>query len=312
MVTRTRILGATCALLWCLSAKAQVDLKVDVNLVVLHVTVEDHRGKIVGSLGEEAFHIYENGVLQDISLFRREDSPVAVGLVVDNSGSMRRKLPDVVAAALAFANSSNPEDQMFIVNFNEHVSFGLPAGSPFTSDPSELHSAMLRIRAQGQTALHDAIYDALGHLRDSSLPKKVLIVVSDGGDNASKHKLPDVLEAIKRSDVIVYTVGLFDEYDKDRNPGVLSQLAKASGGVAYFPKEVREAATVLQAVSRDIRNQYTIGYSPKDERHDGTYRSIRVEVAAPHSARLIARTRPGYFAEPVNTPHTGDARVNEP
>jgi Ca-activated chloride channel homolog len=299
---RASLVGVTWGIV-CLTAAAQVELRVDVNLVVLHVTVGDHKGEINGSLGANAFRVYENGVLQDIKLFRREDSPVAVGLVVDNSGSMRRKLPDVVAAAFAFANVSNSEDQMFIVNFNEHVSFGLPDGTPFTSDPSDLYSAMLRIQAKGQTALYDAVSDALGHLNDSFLPKKVLIVLSDGGDNASKHKLSDVLEAVKHSDVIVYTVGLFDEYDKDRNPGVLNQLAKASGGVAYFPKEVREATTILQAVSRDIRSQYTIGYTPKDERRDGTYRAIRVQVVGPHAARWTARTRPGYFAEQVNLPH---------
>jgi Ca-activated chloride channel family protein len=131
--------------------------------------------------------------------------------------------------------------------------------------------------------------------------------VSDGGDNASEHRLSDVLEAVKRADVILYTVGLFDEYDKDRNPGVLSQLSKASGGVAYFPKEVTEATNVLQAVSRDIRNQYTIGYVPKDERQDGTYRAIQVDVVAPHSKRWIARTRPGYFAGRVSSPLSNDS-----
>jgi Ca-activated chloride channel homolog len=293
--SRASILAISCSV-WCLAAAAQTALKVDVNLVVLQVTVGDQSGKVMTSLQKNAFRVYENGVLQDIKLFRREDSPVAVGLVVDNSGSMRRKLPDVVAASLAFANSSNPEDQMFVVNFNEHVSFGLPVGTPFTSEPSELNAAMLRIQARGQTALYDAVSAALGHLRESSLSRKVLIVVSDGGDNASEHKLSDVLEAVKRGDVIIHAVGLFDEYDKDRNPGVLSQLSKASGGVAYFPKEVGDATSVLQAVSRDIRSQYTIGYVPKNERQDGTYRAIRVDVVSPHSKQWIARTRPGYFA----------------
>jgi Ca-activated chloride channel family protein len=191
---------------------------------------------------------------------------------------MRRELPDLVAAATSFAHSR------------------------ITSNPTRLHSAMLRIQAQGQTVLYDALFAGLDHLADSSLSRKVLIVVSDGGDNANQHKLPVLLEAMKRSDAAVYSVGLFDEYDRDRNPRVLKQLARLSGGVAYFPKEGSDAATVLQAISQDIRNQYTIGYVSTGERRDKAYHAIRVTVVAPQSARWTDRTRPGYFAKPVNNP----------
>ncbi len=275
---------------------AQADFQVDANLVVLHVTVADHHGRVVRDLPKTAFQVYEDGVPQNLTLFRHEDTPVAVGLVVDNSGSMRRKLPEVVAAAAAFARSSNPRDQMFVVNFNERVSLGLPPNEAFVSDPDELHTAMLEIHARGETALYDAVATALAHIRQSPLQKKVLIVLSDGGDNASVRKFPEILSMVQRSDVITYTVGLFDEYDRDRNPGVLKQLAKASGGEAFFPEKVPDVTSVLQAVSRDIRNQYTLGYVPTNEKLDGTYRKVAVKLTGPHADRWIVRTRMGYFA----------------
>ena len=166
----------------------------------------------------------------------------------------------------------------------------------FVSDPDELKAAMLQIHAKGETALYDAVATALEHIRESPLQKKVLIVLSDGGDNASTHRFPQVLAMVQQSDVIVYTVGLFDEYDTDRNPGVLKQLAKASGGEAFFPQEIPDVTNVLQAVSRDIRNQYTIGYVPTNGKRDGTYRNVRVKLTGPHADRWIVRTRTGYFA----------------
>lgn len=289
--------GAAFVLAWCApELQAQADFHVDANLVVLHVVVADHQGRVVRDLPRDAFQVYEDGVPQKVTLFQHEDTPVAVGLVVDNSGSMRRKLPEVVAAATAFARSSNPADQMFVVNFNERISLGLPPDEAFVSDPGELKTAMLRIQARGETALYDAVAAASVHIRESTLQKKVLIVLSDGGDNASARHFPEILSMVQRSDVVVYTVGLFDEYDKDRNPGVLRQLAKASGGEAFFPKELGDVTSVLQAVSRDIRNQYTVGYAPTNARRDATFRKIAVKLAAPHADRWIVRTRMGYFA----------------
>jgi VWFA-related protein len=276
----------------------QAVFQADASLVVLHVTVADRQGKFIRDLTKAAFQVSEDGQPQSLTLFRHEDAPVAVGLVVDNSGSMRRKLADVVAAAAAFARSSNTEDQMFVVDFNENVSLGLPPGEPFVSDPGKLNAAMLQIHAKGETALYDAVAAALVHIRQSPLPRKVLIVLSDGGDNASMRRFPDVLEMVQQSDVLVYTVGLFDEYDEDRNPGVLKQLAKTSGGEAFFPEEIPDVTKVLQAVSRDIRNQYTIGYVPANAKRDGKYRNVRVKLIGPHAGRWIVRTREGYFAPP--------------
>ena len=275
---------------------SQADFLVDADLVVLHVTVTDDHGRLVRDLRKANFQIYEDGLPQKLTLFQHEDTPVAVGLVVDNSGSMRRKLADVIAAATAFARSSNPDDQMFVVNFNEHVSLGLTPGEAFVSDPDKLQAAMLQIHAKGETALYDAMATALNHIRESVLQRKVLIVLSDGGDNASTLGFPKLLAMVEQSDVMVYTVGLFDEYDLDRNPGVLKQLAKASGGEAFFPSEIPDVTNILQTVSRDIRNQYTIGYVPTNGKQDGTYRSVRVKLTGLHASRWTVRTREGYFA----------------
>jgi VWFA-related protein len=274
----------------------QADFNVDVNLVVLNVSVSDRGGRIVGNLPQSAFQVFEDGVAQQIRVFRREDAPVAVGLVVDNSGSMQRKLADVVAAAGEFARSSNPQDQMFVIHFNERVSPSLPAGHPFVSDPELLHAAMSTIHARGQTALYDAIAAGIEHVRESALQKKVLIVLSDGGDNASRLRLDDVIGMLQASNVMVYTVGLFDEYDHDRNPGVLKRIAKVSGGEAFFPKQISDATATLQAISRDIRHQYTIGYVPSNQKPEGGYREVQVKLSGPHSDRLVARTRTGYVA----------------
>ena len=278
--------------------------------MTLNVTVADHDGKFIRDLPQEDFRVSEDGAPQQIKLFRHEDVPVAVGLVVDNSGSMRRKVSDVIAAAAEFARSSNPQDQMFVVNFNEHVSFGLPESEAFVSDPNKLRAALDQIRARGETALYDAVARALEHIGESPLEKRVLIVLSDGGDNASRTVLPRVLTMIEESNVIVYTVGLFDEYDTDRNPGVLKRLARMSGGEAFFPEEIPEVMDVLQVISRDIRNQYTIGYIPSNRKRDGTYRAVSVKLVGPHAKRWIARTRMGYVALPAGSfpPQQSDNR----
>ena len=291
-------LAATLVLAFPPGIHAQAAFSVDVNLVVLPVTVADRQGRPVRDLPEKDFHVFENGTPQTITLFRHEDAPVAVGLVVDNSGSMRRKLPDVAAAAEQFAKSCNPRDQTFLVNFNEQVSMGLPPGKPFVSEPEELRKAILDITARGETALYDALFAALEHVRQSSLQTKFLIVISDGGDNASRHKLPELIAAIQKSQVVIYTVGLFDQLDTDRNPRVLKRLAHESGGEAFFPEKTAQVTSVLQSIAQDIRNQYLIGYTPSDTTPDRTYRQIHVTVTAPHSSTWTARTRSGYVPTP--------------
>jgi VWFA-related protein len=285
-------------------------LRVNANLVILSATVLDRHNALVSGLVKEDFQVYEEHILQQIKDFSHEDVPVTAGLVIDNSGSMGSKRTDVIAAALLFARSSNPQDQMFVVNFNEQVSFGLPPNIQFTDQRDQLQFALSAIRPIGETALYDAIATALDHLKQGKCDKKVLILVSDGGDNASKDSLFQVIEMAKNSGAIIYTIGIFDEQDSDQNPGVLKQFAKETGGEAFFPKSSKEIASICEGIARDIRNQYTLAYVPAISKQDDGYREVEVRASAPGRGRLSVRTRTGYFL-PL-APRATDSKGNRP
>jgi Ca-activated chloride channel family protein len=271
-------------------------ISVNVEMVALNATVRDGKGKLVPELVKEDFQVYEDGIPQQIEYFSREDIPVTVGLVVDNSGTMHPKRPEVVTAALVFARSSNAEDQMFVVNFNENVSFGLPGNMPFTDKAAQLESALSRTTPSGMTALYDAVAAALDHLKKSNWDKKVLIVIGDGEDNASKQTLDHVLVMAGQSDAIIYTIDIFDENNTDRDPRTLKRLAKASGGEAFLPISAKDVTSICKRIAYDIRNQYAITYQPTNKKQDGSYRSIQVTAKARNGKRLFVRTRPGYYA----------------
>jgi Ca-activated chloride channel homolog len=285
------------------SAADYARISVDVNLVVLPALVRDHGGHLVSDLVEKDFEVYEDGVRRPIRLFRHEDVPVTVGLIIDHSGSMQLKLPDVIEAVRTFAHSSNPEDQMFVVNFNEKVTLGLPGGIRFTNRADEIEGAIVSTRATGQTALYDAVIEGLerspasGPEKPAEAPdKKVLIVISDGGDNASAHRLPEVLKRLAQSSTIVYAVGIFDEDDADRNPEVLQRLARPTGGEAFFPRRLNEVVAICQRIAHDIRNQYTIGYFSNSPPAPGAVRAVRVAAHAAGKGQLSVLTRSTYIA----------------
>ena len=272
-------------------------IRTSVDLVVLRATVRDGKGAPVAGLGKEDFQVFEDKIPQQIESFSHEDVPVTVGLVIDNSGSMRSKRSEVIDAALAFARSSNPEDQVFVVNFNEHVLMGLPGNVPFTGNQQQLETALSKNKADGLTALYDAVAVALEQLKKGKWDKKVLILISDGGDNASKHKLAEILSMVNQSSAIIYAMGIFDANDDDRNPRVLKQLARLSGGESFFPESLEEILPVCQQIAHDIRNQYTISYEPANRKPDGTYRAIEVKARKTSSrGRLTVSTRAGYSA----------------
>ncbi len=269
---------------------------VNVDLVLLHATVRDRTGHFVSDLRERDFQVYEDGVRQRIRLFKREDTPVTVGLVVDHSGSMGPKMGDVIAAARTFVLSSNPQDEMFIVNFNEKVSLGLPGAIPFTNDVDELERAISKTPADGQTSLYDAVAEALNRLQGGSREKKVLIVISDGGDNTSVRTLSQVLKMAGQSSALIYTVGTFDADDEDSNPDVLKRLARTTGGEAFFPEHHEAVIEICGLIAQDIRNQYVIGYVSTNSVRNGAYRAMRVVAKAPDHGKLSVRTRAGYIA----------------
>ena len=273
-------------------------IKVDVNLVVLHTTVLDDRGKFVDGLKQDNFRVFEDKAEQKLSVFKREDVPVSMGLVIDNSGSMRDKRPRVNEAALTLVQGSNPQDEAFVVNFNDD--YYLDLDKDFTSSIPELKEALERIDARGSTALYDAIIGSIDHLKKGHKDKKVLLVVTDGEDNVSRNSLEKMLRELQKSNVVIYSIGLFsDEDKKNRKKAMraLKDISAVSGGVAYFPENVDDVHNICDQVARDIRNQYTLGYYPTNAKKDGTFRTVQVEVIPPHGkGKLTARTRNGYFA----------------
>src|SRR6201988_1296501 len=273
-------------------------IKVDVNLVVLHTTVNDDRGKFVDGLTQDNFRVYEDKVEQKLSIFKREDVPVSMGLVIDNSGSMRDKRPRVNEAAITLVQSSNPQDEAFVVNFNDD--YYLDLDKDFTSSVPDLKEALERIDARGSTALYDAIIGSMDHLKKARKDKKVLLVVTDGEDNVSRNTLEKTVREIQKSNVVIYSIGLFsDEDKKNRKKAMraLKDISTASGGVAFFPENVDDVHNICDQVARDIRNQYTLGYYPTNTKKDGTFRTVQVDIIPPHGkGKLVARTRNGYFA----------------
>ena len=284
----------------------QFEIRSSVNMVLLHLTVRDRDGHLVGQLDPDNFQIYEDGVPQQIDSLSHEDIPVTVGLVVDNSGSMKSKRPEVIAAAMAFVRSSNPHDEMFVVNFSDGVSFGLPRDMPFTDQPVHLESALSSIEASGRTALYDAVSDGVAHLKFGSHDKKALLVVSDGGDNASRHTLSETMAQAVKSDAMIYTIGVFDSDNLDRNPRVLKELAKATGGDAFFPDSTKEVPAICERIALEIRNQYSLTYISTNKKQDGSYRSVKVKMRAPGRGRLSVRVRSGYYA-PMNNEAKGES-----
>jgi Ca-activated chloride channel homolog len=273
-------------------------IRVDVNLVVLHTTVLDDRGKFADGLKQDNFRVFEDKVEQKLSVFKREDIPVSMGLVIDNSGSMRDKRPRVNAAAITLVEASNPQDEAFVVNFNDD--FYLDLDKDFTNSVPELKEALERIDARGSTALYDAIIGSLDHVKKGSKDKKVLLVVTDGEDNTSHNSLEKTIREIQKTDTVIYTIGLLSEESKrsaKRAKRALEDIAKASGGMSYFPENVADVKTICEQVAHDIRNQYTLAYYPTNTKRDGTFRAVQVEVIPPRGrGRLVARTRNGYYA----------------
>jgi VWFA-related protein len=268
-------------------------IRFDVNLILVHATVLDRAGRIVSGLSKRDFQLFVDGAPKSISSFEPEDAPVAAGIVVDNSVSMAEKGSEVIAASLAFARASNPRDEMFVVHFSNQARLGLPPDKPFTDSVPELEKALSRFSAEGTTALYDAIALAVRHCRKSKLERKVLLVISDGGDNSSKETLDEVLKLAQRAGVVIYCIGIYDEANRDRNPGVLTQIAELTGGQAYFPSALQEVTGACLRIARDIRQQYTLGFKGKE---DGGYHSIKVIAKRPDLGPLEVRARGSYFA----------------
>ncbi len=271
-----------------------IQLSTGVEIVLLDVSVKNPAGGFVSGLAKENFQVFDNNKPQKINSFEAGDIPVTLGLVIDASGSMRPKRSEVVTAALAFVQASNPKDELFTVNFNDRVYMGLPQGMDFTDDRQVLRNGLLATPVQGRTALNDALKIALEHLNKGRQQKKTLVLISDGGDNASQLTESETYKLAQASPATIYTVGLYDEFDKDKNPGFLRKLASVTGGEFYEPQKLDQLVDICVKIAKDIRNRYTIGYMPEQD-HEVPLHKIRAVASAPDKGKLLVRTRTQYL-----------------
>lgn len=268
--------------------------KKEVDEVVLHATVVDEKQRMITDLPKTAFTVFENGQAQTITSFRHEDIPVAMAIVIDNSGSMREKRQKVNAAALNLVRSSNPQDQVFVVNFNDEYYLD----QDFTSNINQLKEALDKIEARGGTALYDAVVASADHLKkNAKLERKVLFVVTDGEDNASRESLEQAVRRLQEENgPTVYAIGLLGEEKARRARRALQTMAERTGGIAFLPRTLDEVDAISRTVAHDIRNQYTIGYKPTTPKSAGGYRTIKVDARAHGYNHLVVRTKSGYYA----------------
>jgi VWFA-related protein len=266
----------------------------DTRLVVVHASVLDKNGKLITSVPQSAFKVFENGQEQPIKLFRREDIPVSMGIIIDNSGSMRDKRSKVAAAALALVRESNPQDEVFIVDFNDAPYLD----QPFTSDIKKMEETLDKIDSRGGTAMRDAISLSIDYAKENGKKdKKVLLVVTDGNDNSSDETLEQLVRKAQKTEVLIYCIGLLSEEEPREARSAkraLKALAEASGGLDYYPKDLADVERITPEVAKEIRNQYTLAYSPSNQNLDGTFRKIQVTVNG--YGHPTVRTRNGYYA----------------
>jgi Ca-activated chloride channel family protein len=270
--------------------------RTEIGVVVLQATVKNDRGEPVTDLDRSAFVVYENGKSQTVTAFSREDAPVSLGLVLDHSRSMARVRADVQEAALALVRASNPRDEVFVLNYADKPTLDVP----FTTDVHLLEEGIANVQCIGGTALRDALVTGVAYLTEHAThPRKVLLVVTDGNDNASAASRDEVREQARRSAIVIDVIGLLDEANSrkaERGREELDDLAGETGGLVYYPRSPDEVGPVALALARQIRSQYTIAYNPANQALDGSYRKIRVVAKGP--GRLSVRTRAGYRAAP--------------
>jgi len=267
----------------------------DTRLVPLYATVVNSKGQLVTDLPRSAFKVMENNVEQPIKAFLREDVPVSLGLIVDNSGSMRDRRSKVEAATIAMVKASNPKDQVFIVNFNDQAFEDVP----FTSDIKKMEEGLARIDSLGGTAFYDAIDLSLDNVAKGKQDKRVLMLITDGNDNASSTTLEKLLAKTGRANVVIHIIGLLsteEPREAKKAQRSLKSIAESTGGLCFFPKDLEEVEKLALQVAHDIRNQYVITYSPLNAALDGSYRTIKVTAKGPNNP--VVRTRSGYYATP--------------
>ena len=288
--------------------QAPFSIKVDTLEVDLPISILDREGRPIDGLKQENFQVFEDKIQQTIKTFKHEDIPLSLGLVIDNSGSMRNKRERVNSSALAFVRESNPDDETFIINFDDSAYLE----QDFTGSIGDLIDALENIDTRGETALYDAIYLAAEHEKQGKKDKKALLVITDGEDNVSKYNLNKTLEELRKSKVTLYAIGLLEEDDtrgglfhkapSKRAKEELTKFAEVTGGQAYFPKTLSEVEDIVKRIAHDLRNHYTITYTPTNDKLDGTWREISVKITPPkNTPKITANWKNGYYAPKLET-----------
>jgi Ca-activated chloride channel family protein len=268
--------------------------KKEVREVILHGTVVDEQRRLVTNLERAAFTVFEDGVPQATTSFHRDDVPVALGIVIDNSGSMRDKRDKVNQAVLNLIRAGNPNDETFVVNFSQEPYLD----QDFSSNVDLLQQALQKASTQGSTALYDAIVASSVHLNNNPrVERKILLVITDGRDNASQQTLQEAMRRLQQENgPTLYAIGLLGDELQKSDSGPLRSLSESTGGVSFFPQSLDEVDDITRTIARDIRSQYTIGYKPTNHSQNGTYRAIQVKAQARGYHKLTVRTRSGYYA----------------
>jgi VWFA-related protein len=285
---------------------AQPVFKAESQLVVLHVSVRDRGGRYVTGLGQDAFTVIDDGQAQAIAMFSGEDVPASIGLVIDNSNSMAPSRERMIAAAAAFARNSHPQDEVFALTVNEHVREAwAPAIIAETRPPQFVAALSAAITARGMSAIYDGVAEGLRRVQHGVHTRQVLILVSDGDDNASRIDEDTILREVRTGDAVIYTVGLIDPLVRDGNPKLLQRLARETGGESFQPRQVDDVPPTLERIAKDIRSAYTLAYAPTQgvgSLAERRRRAVRVYARAPDGRPLRVRTRDGYFANQAGSP----------
>jgi len=275
-------------------------LRIDTNLVLVPVSVCDPNNRPVTGLEKEHFKIFDNKVEQTVTHFAMDDEPLAVGLVFDTSGSMGNKLRKSRLAASAFFHTANPEDEFFLVEFNDTPKLV----TPLTRDSDEIQNQLTFTQSRGRTALLDAMMLAMHEMKKSAKQRKALLIISDGGDNCSRYSEAEVRNMVRESDVLIYAIGIYEPYgargrspEELAGPGLLSELAEQTGGRQFPVEDLSELPDIAAKIGIELRNRYVLGYSPTDQQRDGRYHHVQVKVVPPHGLPpLRAYWRLGYYA----------------
>jgi Ca-activated chloride channel family protein len=272
-------------------------IRVDVNLVLVPVTVTDPMNRLVTGLEKENFQVFDNNYPQIIKSFATEDAPLSIGIIFDLSGSMQSKFVRARKALTEFLHTCNPQDEFFVVGFNDRPAIVVD----YTSEVEDVEARMVMLRPENRTALIDAMYLGVAHLKQAKYQRKALIVISDGGDNRSRYTEGELTRAVRESEVQIYSIGIFDSYapteEEQNGPILLHDLCEATGGRLFKVLDVQDLSDIAQRISEELRNEYIIGYTPTDRRHDGTWRKLKVRLVPPPGLPILdVHSREGYYA----------------